>query len=63
MINPLLSFLSGRSFLSQFRECLKAASADRAVRVFILSSAVPGVFCAGADLKVIVYCILFFHNK
>lgn len=50
----------GRNFLAQFRDCLKQASTDRAVRVFILSSAVPGAFCAGADLKVFVtLCIEF----
>jgi len=41
----------GRQLLSEFREALKALEADRAVRVVVLHSLVPGVFCAGADLK------------
>jgi len=41
----------GRQLLSELREGLKALAADRAVRVVVLHSLVPGVFCAGADLK------------
>lgn len=41
----------GRQLLSEFRAALKALRGDRAARVVILHSLVPGVFCAGADLK------------
>ncbi|KAK2184925.1 hypothetical protein NP493_249g11077 [Ridgeia piscesae] len=36
---------------NQFRGILKMLKSDNDVRVMILRSAVPGVFCAGADLK------------
>ncbi|XP_024134155.1 enoyl-CoA hydratase domain-containing protein 2, mitochondrial [Oryzias melastigma] len=41
----------GHVFVSQMRELMTALSCDSAVRVVILRSLVPGVFCAGADLK------------
>ncbi|KAM4739194.1 enoyl-CoA hydratase domain-containing protein 2, mitochondrial [Anableps anableps] len=41
----------GHAFVSQMRELLSTLSNDSAVRVVIFRSLVPGVFCAGADLK------------
>ena len=41
----------GRQLLGEFREALADFQADPAVRVVVLHSLVPGVFCAGADLK------------
>ncbi|OWF45246.1 Methylglutaconyl-CoA hydratase, mitochondrial [Mizuhopecten yessoensis] len=41
----------GRKFLFQFTECMKKVKFDKSIRVVILRSLVPGVFCAGADLK------------
>jgi len=41
----------GRQLLSELREGLKLLGTDPAVRVVIVHSTVPGVFCAGADLK------------
>ena len=35
----------------QMREALTSAMFDPSVRTIILRSLVPGVFCAGADLK------------
>ncbi|KAM6921395.1 enoyl-CoA hydratase domain-containing protein 2, mitochondrial isoform 2-T2 [Xenentodon cancila] len=41
----------GHVFVSQMRELVSSLSSDSAVRVVIFRSSVPGVFCAGADLK------------
>ncbi|HEU4951343.1 MAG TPA: enoyl-CoA hydratase-related protein, partial [Holophagaceae bacterium] len=41
----------GRQLLGEFQEALRALAADRAARVVVVHSLVPGVFCAGADLK------------
>ncbi|XP_014888388.1 enoyl-CoA hydratase domain-containing protein 2, mitochondrial [Poecilia latipinna] len=41
----------GHTFVSQMRELVSTLSHDSAVRVVIFRSLVPGVFCAGADLK------------
>ncbi|KAM9385370.1 enoyl-CoA hydratase domain-containing protein 2, mitochondrial [Pholidichthys leucotaenia] len=41
----------GHVFVSQMRELVSTLSNDPAVRVVIFRSLVPGVFCAGADLK------------
>jgi methylglutaconyl-CoA hydratase len=41
----------GRQLLAEFRESLGALRDDPAVRVLIVYSCVPEVFCAGADLK------------
>ncbi|XP_076582389.1 enoyl-CoA hydratase domain-containing protein 2, mitochondrial [Chaetodon auriga] len=41
----------GHVFVSQMRELVFALSNDSAARVVIFRSLVPGVFCAGADLK------------
>lgn len=40
-----------RNFLDQFRNALDAVRFDNSLRAFIIKSDVPGVFCAGADLK------------
>lgn len=41
----------GRQLLRELTEALATVAGDRSVRVVILHSLVPGVFCAGADLK------------
>ncbi|KAM3620477.1 uncharacterized protein V6R79_024115 [Siganus canaliculatus] len=41
----------GSVFVSQMRELVSALSSDSAARVVVFRSLVPGVFCAGADLK------------
>ncbi|XP_060722719.1 enoyl-CoA hydratase domain-containing protein 2, mitochondrial [Tachysurus vachellii] len=41
----------GRVFVSQMRELVSGLHHDAGVRVVIFRSLVPGVFCAGADLK------------
>jgi methylglutaconyl-CoA hydratase len=40
-----------RQLLIEFRLALEGLQADPAVRVVLIHSLVPGVFCAGADLK------------
>ncbi|KAL7397788.1 hypothetical protein ABVT39_028012 [Epinephelus coioides] len=41
----------GHVFVSQMKELVSTLSSDSAVHVVIFRSLVPGVFCAGADLK------------
>ena len=41
----------GRQLMTEFRAALAELRFDPAARVVILHSKVPGVFCAGADLK------------
>jgi methylglutaconyl-CoA hydratase len=41
----------GRQLLAEFRQALAELRSDLAVRVVVVHSLVPGVFCAGADLK------------
>ncbi|KAG1711734.1 hypothetical protein DVH05_008977 [Phytophthora capsici] len=41
----------GRQFMTEFRQALDHVRFDPKVRVVILRSVVPKVFCAGADLK------------
>lgn len=41
----------GHVFVSQMKELVSTLSSDSAVRVVVFRSLVPGVFCAGADLK------------
>lgn len=41
----------GRVFVAQMRELAAKLHHDSAVRVVVIRSMVPGVFCAGADLK------------
>lgn len=41
----------GRDLVAQLRQTVASVRFDRSVRVVVLESAVPNVFCAGADLK------------
>jgi methylglutaconyl-CoA hydratase len=41
----------GRQLLAEFRAALATLAKDSSARVLIVHSLVPGVFCAGADLK------------
>jgi methylglutaconyl-CoA hydratase len=41
----------GRQFMAEFRQALDQVRYDPKVRVVIVRSMVPKVFCAGADLK------------
>eukprot|EP00873_Tetraselmis_striata_P009995 jgi/Tetstr1/430259/TSEL_020087.t1 len=41
----------GRKFLAELREALANMRRERTARCLLVSSAVPSVFCAGADLK------------
>lgn len=41
----------GRQFLRELRECLATVAQERTTRCVVVRSTVPGVFCAGADLK------------
>lgn len=41
----------GRQLMGEFRQALAGLRVDPSVRVVVLHSLVPGVFCAGADLK------------
>ncbi|KAM9831327.1 LOW QUALITY PROTEIN: enoyl-CoA hydratase domain-containing protein 2, mitochondrial [Neosynchiropus ocellatus] len=41
----------GHAFVSQMREVVSTVSHDSSVRAVVFRSLVPGVFCAGADLK------------
>ncbi|KAK7071919.1 hypothetical protein SK128_021439 [Halocaridina rubra] len=40
-----------KNLLKEFEEAIASVRHDRSVRVVLLRSLVPGVFCAGADLK------------
>jgi len=41
----------GRQLMAEFRQALAELRLDGTTRVLVLHSLVPGVFCAGADLK------------
>mmetsp|Transcript_25172 Transcript_25172/g.44888 ORF Transcript_25172/g.44888 Transcript_25172/m.44888 type:complete len:317 (+) Transcript_25172:64-1014(+) len=41
----------GKKFLAELREALTNLGRERTARCLVVSSSVPGVFCAGADLK------------
>ena len=41
----------GRQLLGEFEAALASLAADGSARVVVIHSLVPGVFCAGADLK------------
>ena len=41
----------GRQLMTEFRQALADLRLDTSVRVVVVHSLVPGVFCAGADLK------------
>lgn len=56
IVEVLMSRLKARNalghvFVSQMRQVVSALYHDSAVRVVVFRSLVPGVFCAGADLK------------
>ena len=42
---------TGKVLIGQFQESLQEIQGDKSIRVVVLRSEVPGVFCAGADLK------------
>ena len=48
--------ISGRKLLRELAEALSMVTKERATRCVVVRSAVPGVFCAGADLKVSPCC-------
>ncbi|CBJ25863.1 enoyl-CoA hydratase [Ectocarpus siliculosus] len=50
MKNPKANAL-GLKLISELEDAVEAVSRDGSVRSVVLSSGVPGVFCAGADLK------------
>ncbi|XP_065346405.1 methylglutaconyl-CoA hydratase, mitochondrial [Cloeon dipterum] len=41
----------GKAFVQQFTDAVKIVKHDQSIRILIVRSLVPGVFCAGADLK------------
>jgi methylglutaconyl-CoA hydratase len=43
----------GVELLKQLRDVLEAIQLDTSARALLVCSSVPGVFCAGADLKVL----------
>jgi len=43
----------GVELLKQLRDVLEALQLDTSARALLVCSSVPGVFCAGADLKVL----------
>lgn len=48
---PMAKNALGRGLLEAFRGALEDLRSDPAVRVVLIHSRVPGIFCAGADLK------------
>jgi methylglutaconyl-CoA hydratase len=42
----------GRNFLAKLRSSIETLQFQNSARVLLICSTVPGVFCAGADLKV-----------
>ena len=46
------SFDPGRKLLKELGEALRMVTKERTTRCVVVRSGVPGVFCAGADLKV-----------
>ena len=49
----------GQELLTRLRESIESLQFDDSARVLLVRSAVPGVFCAGADLKVLIHLLLF----
>jgi enoyl-CoA hydratase/carnithine racemase len=49
----------GQELLSRLRASIESLQFDDSARVLLVRSAVPGVFCAGADLKVLIHFLLF----
>lgn len=48
---PVSKNALGRQLMAEFRQALAELGSDGTARVVVLHSFVPGVFCAGADLK------------
>ncbi len=48
---PVAKNALGRQLMAEFRKALAGLHSDATARVVVLHSLVPGVFCAGADLK------------
>ncbi|KAM4641667.1 enoyl-CoA hydratase domain-containing protein 2, mitochondrial [Discoglossus pictus] len=51
MCRPHARNALGRLFVNEFFQTVESLRHDSSVRVVVVRSAVPGVFCAGADLK------------
>ncbi|CAI9618454.1 unnamed protein product [Staurois parvus] len=51
MCRPRVKNSLGRLFVNEFFHTVDSLRHDTGVRVVVVRSAVPGVFCAGADLK------------
>ncbi|XP_069593998.1 enoyl-CoA hydratase domain-containing protein 2, mitochondrial [Ranitomeya imitator] len=51
MCRPRARNSLGKLFVNEFFHCVDSLRHDGGVRVVVVRSAVPGVFCAGADLK------------
>jgi methylglutaconyl-CoA hydratase len=52
----------GVELLKQLRGVLEALQLDTSARALLVCSSVPGVFCAGADLKVLApFLMLYLH--
>lgn len=51
----------GNDMLRGLRDAFEAIDRDSSAHVVMISSLVPKVFCAGADLKVIRFLFFFFE--
>jgi methylglutaconyl-CoA hydratase len=51
MNRPAAKNAFGKSFVQKFADQVKVINHDHDIRILIIRSLVPGVFCAGADLK------------
>ena len=51
MNRPKAKNALGRVFLQQFKDCINNVKFEKNIRVLVIRSLVPGVFCSGADLK------------
>ena len=51
MCRPEAKNAIGRRFLRELQECLHNVAQESTTRCVVVRSSVPGVFCAGADLK------------
>lgn len=51
MNRPAAKNAFGKSFVQKFADHVKIIKHDHNIRILIIRSLVPGVFCAGADLK------------
>jgi hypothetical protein len=53
----------GQELLTRLRASIESLQFDDSARVLLVRSAVPGVFCAGADLKVLLIPFLLFKTR